>query len=386
MDSTNSRFLFTSEAGLGGHPDKIADQISDSILDAYLEQDPFSRVGCQVMVTNDAVMIGGQITSRASIDLVEVARAVIQDIGYIDETKDFNYKTCEILTHVTSQSEPLSKNVSDGGAGDSAIVFGYACTDTKELMPMPYILAHGIAQKLEQYRKQEILPNIGPDGKIQVTVEYHDLKPARVHNIVVSVQHTEGTDLQEMHRQIRERVITEIVPEGLLDENTIYNSRMGVGFTIGGPQEDCGLTGRKVISDTYGGWARNGGGGLSGKDPTKIDRNATYMARYIAKNIVAAHLADRCELQLAYVIGQRTPVSVYIDLFGTGKIPEHEITSAIPTIFPLSPAQIIDVLDLRKPIYRQVGAHGHFGRSDLALAWERTDKVQELRRAFGLLP
>lgn len=384
MDSTGDHFLFTSESAMAGHPDKIADLISDAVLDEYLDKDPFSRVGCQAMVVYNAVMIGGQITSRASVDIMEVARSVIQEIGYTDESRAFNHKACDILVRVTLQAESLSENVSKGGAGDSAIVFGYACTDTKDLMPMPTTLAHGIGYKLQEYRKQHDFPSIGSDGKIQITVEYVNHKPIRVRNIVVSVQHAEGTDLQELHRQIRERVITEVVPEELLDESTVYDSRMNVGFTIGGPQEDCGLSGRKVVSDTYGGWARHGGGGLSGKDPTKIDRNATYMARYIAKNIVAAELADSCELQLAYVIGQRTPSSIRVNLGDSGRVPEHELIRVIPEVFPLSPDQIIEALNLRRPIYRQVGAYGHFGRADLNLTWERTDKVEDLRQALKL--
>jgi S-adenosylmethionine synthetase len=384
MNKENSDFLFTSEAGMGGHPDKIADQIADAILDAHLEQDPLARVGCQVMVTNAAVMIGGQITSKASVDLVSVARAVIKDIGYVDLSNNFNHETCEILVHVTAQSEPLSKNVNEGGAGDSAVVFGYACTDTIELMPLPTMLVHGIAMELERLRALGVLPNIGPDGKIQITVEYRDLKPVHVSYIVVSVQHEEGTDLRRLHEQIRMEVIPAVIPQDLINDKTIYDARTQVGFTIGGPQEDCGLSGRKVIADTYGGWARHGGGGLSGKDPTKIDRSAMYMSRYIAKNLVAAGVAERCELQIAYAIGKSEPVSINVNLNESAKFPQHKLIQAIRKVFPLSPHGMIGALDLRRPIYRRAGVHGHFGRKEAEFTWEKTDKTEDIRLVLGL--
>lgn len=367
-----------------GHPDKVADQIADAILDAYLNQDPLARVGCQVMVTSSTVLIGGQITSTASVDLEAVARGVIKDIGYTETNKGFNYKDCEVLIRATPQSASLAGNVSGGGAGDSAIVYGYACTDTVELMPLPTMLAHGIALELERFRVRGIFSNIGPDGKIQVTVEYRDFKPVHVNYIVVSVQHAECVDLQSLHQQIRKDVIAAVIPEHLIDNETIYDGRIQVGFTIGGPQEDSGLTGRKVIADTYGGWARHGGGGLSGKDPTKIDRSAMYMSRYIAKNIIAAGIAERCELQIAYVIGKTEPVSMNINLFGSGKVSHDELIRAIREVFPLSPSEMIDALDLRRPVYRLAGVHGHFGRSVPEFTWERTDKVQDLLLTLGL--
>ncbi|NLI57805.1 MAG: methionine adenosyltransferase [Clostridium sp.] len=391
-----ARKLFTSESVTEGHPDKICDQISDAVLDAIYSQDPMARVACETAVTTGLVLVSGEITTSCYVDIPKIVRQTIKDIGYDRAKFGFDGDTCAVLTAIDEQSPDIAMGVDKAleaktgemseeeieaiGAGDQGMMFGYACDETPELMPMPISLAHKLTKKLTDVRKEGILKYLRPDGKSQVTVEYQGDKPVRVDAVVISTQHSEDVDLDTIKKDIIEHVIKPVIPSNLIDDNTkIYINPTG-RFVVGGPQGDAGLTGRKIIVDTYGGFARHGGGAFSGKDPTKVDRSATYAARYVAKNVVAAGLATRCEVQLAYAIGVARPVSVRVDTFGTAAIDEEKIEQLIEKHFDLRPAGIIKTLDLRRPIYRQTAAYGHFGRTDLDLPWERTDKADELRK------
>lgn len=380
-----ANYFFTSESVTGGHPDKICDQISDAILDAILAEDKNGRVACECCCTTGVVMIMGEITTSAKIDIPSIARQVICDIGYDGPEKGFDGNTCAILTTIDKQSPDIALGVDRQGAGDQGMMFGYACRETPELMPMPISLAHKLAAQLTKVRVDGTLPYLRPDGKTQVTVEYsEDGKPQRIEAVVISSQHAAYIETETLRRDIERAVIREIIPAGMMDENTkIFINPTG-RFVTGGPHGDSGLTGRKIIVDTYGGYSRHGGGAFSGKDPTKVDRSAAYAARYMAKNIVAAGLADKCEVEIAYAIGVDEPVSVFVDSFGTGVIPDSEIAAAANTVFDLRPAAIIKELDLLRPIYRQVAALGHVGRTDIDLPWEHTDKIDALKRAAGV--
>jgi len=385
--------LFTSESVTEGHPDKICDQISDAILDAILEKDSDARVACETAVTTGMVLCMGEITTSAYVDIPKIARDVITDIGYDRAKYGFDAQTCSVITSIDEQSKDIAMGVDEAleakcgdddnetGAGDQGIMFGFACNETKELMPMPISLAHKLALKLSEVRKNKTLAYLRPDGKTQVTIEYDDNKPVRVDTIVISSQHAPEISLDQIKEDIMEYVIKPVVPAELLDENTKYFINPTGRFVTGGPQGDSGLTGRKIIVDTYGGYSRHGGGAFSGKDPTKVDRSAAYAARYIAKNIVAAKLADKCEIQLAYAIGVAKPVSILVDTFGTGKADEEIISKAVDKVFDLRPDSIIKMLSLRKPQYRKLAAYGHMGREDLNAAWEKTDKVQDILKA-----
>lgn len=380
-----ANYFFTSESVTGGHPDKICDQISDAILDAILAEDKNGRVACECCCTTGVVMIMGEITTSAKIDIPSIARQVICDIGYDGPEKGFDGNTCAILTTIDKQSPDIALGVDRQGAGDQGMMFGYACRETPELMPMPISLAHKLAAQLTKVRVDGTLPYLRPDGKTQVTVEYsEDGKPQRIEAVVISSQHAAYIETETLRRDIERAVIREIIPADMMDESTkIFINPTG-RFVTGGPHGDSGLTGRKIIVDTYGGYSRHGGGAFSGKDPTKVDRSAAYAARYMAKNIVAAGLADKCEVEIAYAIGVDEPVSVFVDSFGTGVIPDSEIANAANTVFDLRPAAIIKELDLLRPIYRQVAALGHVGRTDIDLPWEHTDKVDALKRAAGV--
>jgi len=373
------RYLFTSESVTEGHPDKIADQISDAILDAILEKDPRGRVACECLVTTGLVFIAGEITTKCYVDISQIARQTIKEIGYTQASFGLDYKSCAVVTSINEQSPDIAQGVDKDGAGDQGMMFGYATTETPELMPLPIILAHRLTRRLAEVRKKKILPYLRPDGKSQVTVEYENGSPKAVKAVVISTQHSPEVEVEDIEDEIMEKVIKPSIPEQYKDrEMSCYINPTGA-FKIGGPQADTGLTGRKIIVDTYGGVGSHGGGCLSGKDPTKVDRSGSYMARYIAKNVVAAGIAQKCEVQLAYVIGRKEPVSLMIDTFGTGEIPESKIIKLVKENFDLTPQGIIEKLNLLRPIYKKTACYGHFGRNEREFTWERTDLAQSLK-------
>jgi S-adenosylmethionine synthetase len=385
MSACNKNYLFTSESVTEGHPDKIADQISDAVLDALLAQDPMSRVACETLLTTGLAMVAGEITTKGYVEIPDIVRQTIKEIGYTRAKYGFDYETCAVITSIHSQSPDIAMGVDTGGAGDQGLMFGYACDETPELMPMTIMLAHKLTRQLSEMRKTDMLPYLRPDGKSQVTIEYRDGKPYKLHTIVVSSQHSPDVHLKDLREDVIEKVIKPVVPKNLLDEETIvYHINPTGRFVTGGPMGDTGLTGRKIIVDTYGGVGSHGGGCFSGKDPTKVDRSASYMARYVAKNIVAAGIASEVEVQLAYAIGVPEPVSIHVDDFGTGKIHHDKLVEIIRKNFDMTPKGIVQTLDLRRPIYKKTAAYGHFGRTEPEFTWERTDKAATLKKDAGL--
>jgi S-adenosylmethionine synthetase len=375
-----SEYLFSSESVTEGHPDKVADQISDAVLDEVLSKDPFARVACETFVTTGLTLIGGEITTECYVDIPSVARNVIKDIGYTNAQYGFDYKTCAVMTTIDQQSPDIAMGVDKAGAGDQGMMFGYATKETKELMPMPIALAHQLTARLSEVRKNKTLDFLRPDGKSQVAVRYIDGKPVGVEKVVISTQHDEEISTENLREAIIEEVVKKVIPQDLQNGNIEYFINPTGRFVIGGPQGDAGLTGRKIIVDTYGGMYSHGGGAFSGKDSTKVDRSAAYFARYVAKNVVAAGLAEKCGLQVAYAIGVAEPVSLMVETFGTGKMPEDELAKKILKLFDFTPAGIIELLQLRRPIFRQTAAYGHFGRNIDAFTWEKTDKIAELQK------
>jgi S-adenosylmethionine synthetase len=381
--SRKGRYLFTSESVTEGHPDKIADQISDSVLDALLAQDPLSRVACETLVTTGIAMIAGEITTKATVDYQKIVRDAIKDVGYTRAKYGFDSETCAVLSSIHEQSPDIAQGVDPGGAGDQGLMFGYACIETEELMPLPIMLAHKLVKGLSCARRDGVLEYLRPDGKSQVSVEYDNGKPVRVDTVVVSTQHSADVSNETLRDDITTKIVERVIPASMMDEKTRILINPTGRFVVGGPHGDAGLTGRKIIVDTYGGAAPHGGGAFSGKDPTKVDRSACYMARYVAKNVVAAGLADRCTVQLAYAIGVAEPVSVLIDTDGTGKVDDERISEAVRKNFKLTPKGIIETLNLRRPIYRKTAAFGHFGRTEPEFTWEKTDKADALRADAG---
>jgi S-adenosylmethionine synthetase len=379
----DEKFLFTSESVTEGHPDKIADQISDAVLDAVMKDDPTGRVACETLVTTGLVVVAGEITTSTYVPFAELAREVIKGVGYTRAKYGFDAETCGVICTINKQSPDIAMGVDTGGAGDQGLMFGFACDETPELMPMPIQLAHSLTHKLAEVRKKGIADFLRPDGKSQVTIEYADGRPVRIDCVVISTQHSEKVSTSDLHEAVLNEVIKPVLPAEMVDKKTKYHINPTGRFVTGGPMGDCGLTGRKIIVDTYGGYSRHGGGALSVKDPTKVDRSACYMARYVAKNIVAAGLATKVEVQLAYAIGVAEPVSVMADTFGTGTIPNSQITELIRGFFKLTPKGIIETLDLRRPIYAPTAAYGHFGRTGPGFTWERTDKAEAIRKEVG---
>jgi S-adenosylmethionine synthetase len=380
----NQRHIFTSESVTEGHPDKIADQISDAVLDAVLADDPMGRVACEVLVTTGTCIVAGEITTKTYVDVQRIARGTIDYVGYNDATYGFDANTCGVHNLIQSQSPDISMGVDTGGAGDQGMMFGYACDETPELMPLPIMMAHKLCRRLSDARREGILDFLRPDGKSQVSVEYVDDKPKRIEAVVISTQHCPDISIEDLREEVQKHIIDAVVPADMVDERTRYHINPTGRFVVGGPHGDTGLTGRKIIVDTYGGMGRHGGGAFSGKDPTKVDRSACYMARYIAKNIVASQLASRCEVQLAYAIGVAEPVSVMVNTFGTGLIPDAKFTELVRANFLLTPRAIIDALRLRRPIYRKTAAFGHFGRTEDTFTWEATDKAAALKDQAGV--
>ena len=380
----NGKHLFTSESVTEGHPDKIADQISDAVLDALIAQDPMSRVACETLVTTGLAFIAGEVTTKAYADLPGIVRETIKGVGYTRAKYGFDYETCSVINAIHEQSPDIAQGVDPGGAGDQGLMFGYACRETEELMPLPIMLAHKLTRRLTQVRRDEVLDYLRPDGKSQVTIEYDGDKPVRVEAIIISAQHSSMVPMETIREDIREKVIQAVIPPELLDKKTKFFINPTGRFVTGGPQGDCGLTGRKIIVDTYGGGGSHGGGAFSGKDPTKVDRSASYMARHVAKTVVAAGLAQKVELQIAYAIGVADPVSIMADTMGTGRVDEGQLVEAIRDVFPLQPKGIIDYLDLRRPIFKKTAAYGHFGRTEPEFTWERTSKAADLKAFFKL--
>jgi S-adenosylmethionine synthetase len=384
MSSVHKNYLFTSESVTEGHPDKIADQISDAVLDAFLAQDPMSRVACETLLTTGLVVVAGEITSKGKVNIQDLVRKTITEIGYTRAKYGFDAETCGIMESVHAQSPDISMGVDTGGAGDQGLMFGYACDETPELMPMTIMLAHKLTRRLTEVRKKGILPYLRPDGKSQVTIEYKNGKPKRIHTVVISSQHAPDVTQARIRKDIIEKVIKPVLPKKLVDNKIIYHINPTGKFVVGGPMGDTGLTGRKIIVDTYGGVGSHGGGAFSGKDPSKVDRSAAYMVRYIAKNIVAAGIASECEVQLAYAIGVPEPVSIHVDDFGTGKIHHDKLVSIIRKNFDMTPKGIVKTLNLRRPIYKKTAAYGHFGRNEPEFTWEKTDKAAKLKKDAGL--
>ena len=380
-------YLFTSESVTMGHPDKVADQIADAILDAHLSQDPEARVACEILIKNRILVVSGEITSKGSVDIPEVVKATLDEIGYSGPGTGFDFDSCNLISSLEEQSPDISRGVTEGsglhrdqGAGDQGQMFGFACSDTDQLMPLPLMLSRELTTGLSRLRQEGVVPYLRPDGKSQVTVEYEGYKPGKVQTVVVSAHHAEDVDHEAVVKDLTEKLIREVIPSNLMSDDTVIHVNPTGRFAVGGPQADCGLTGRKIIVDTYGGMGRHGGGAFSGKDPTKVDRSASYAARHVAKNIVAAGLAERCEVQVAYAIGVAKPVSLRVDTFGTGKVPEDRIADAVQQVFDMRPRAIIEDLNLQRPIYKETARFGHFGRTGDAFTWERTDQADSLRQ------